>query len=87
MAQNPLNPSPIIPNTQCPVLHLSLSPHGGRFILAQDLEGGLALFAFTDTGGAVQGPLGGGRLAALPLEGAGLPMYVRQLFVRQNLNG
>lgn len=80
MVQNPL-PHFLSPHTQCPVLHLSLSPHGGRFLLAQDLEGGLALFAFTDTGDAVQGPLGGGRLAALPLEEAGLPMYVRQLFV------
>jgi hypothetical protein len=46
-----------------------LSPHGGRFLLAQDLEGGLAFFALDDkeTGDAVWGPLGGGRLAALPV--------------------
>lgn len=55
---------------QCPVLHLSLSPHGGRFLLAQDLEGGLAFFRFDDEGDAIRGPLNGGRMAALPVETA-----------------
>lgn len=53
---------------QCPVLHLSLSPCGGRFLLAQDLEGGLAFFCFDDNGDAIRGPLNGGRLAGLPVE-------------------
>jgi len=51
---------------------LALSPDGGRFLLAHDLEGGLAFFALDgkDKGDAIRGPLGGGRLAALPVESA-----------------
>ena len=48
---------------QCPILHLSLSPHGGQYLAAVDLEGGLSLFALQQD---AWGPLGG-RMTSLPL--------------------
>lgn len=49
---------------QCPVLHLSLSPAGGKLLVALDVEGGLSLFALRgdDAWGAL-----GTRMLSLPL--------------------
>lgn len=49
---------------QCPVLHLSLSPAGGKLLVALDVEGGLSLFALrgNDAWGAL-----GTRMLSLPL--------------------
>ncbi|GAB5031513.1 deubiquitinating enzyme [Nannochloropsis oceanica] len=63
---------------QCPILHLSLSPRGGKLLAALDLEGGLSLFAFRGGGsrsktssscssdGGAWGPLGS-RMTSLPI--------------------